>query len=179
MTAENRKEQYLHFMPSSLTDPLLVSGLEAMGFFEMPASIQYHGNYTGGLFDHSFAVASALVDLTKRLELQWQREESPYIVGMFHDLCKLDCYRLNGQPGEKKWEYRKDRSMPDHGALSIILAEGLIPLTEEEIVCIRWHMGAFEKDPAMWDYYGRAIERYPNVLYSHTADMIASRICGV
>lgn len=179
MTTENRKEQYLHFMPSSLTAPLLVSRLENMGFFEMPASIQYHGNHTGGLFDHSFAVASALVDLTKRLELRWQREESPYIVGIFHDLCKVDCYRLNGQPGEEKWEYRKDRSMPDHGALSAILAERLIPLTDEEIMCIRWHMGAFEKDPGMWDYYGRAIERYPNVLYSHTADMIASRICGV
>ena len=52
-------------------------------------------------------------------------------------------------------------------------------LTDEEIACIRWHMGAFEKDPKMWDYYSRAIEIYPNVLYTHTADMIASRIVGV
>lgn len=185
MTTENRKEQYLHFMPISLTDIPLVTWLENAGFFEMPASIKYHGNYTGGLFDHSFAVATALVDLTKRLELKWEREESPYIVGMFHDLCKTKCYCLETEAfvenylGEKHWKHRDDVLMPDHGALSVILAESIIRLTNEEIACIRWHMGAFEKDLKLWDYYGRAIEQYPNVLYSHTADMIASRICGV
>lgn len=40
-------------------------------------------------------------------------------------------------------------------------------------------MGAYEKDMKMWDYYGRAIEKYPNVLFTHTADMIASKILGV
>lgn len=180
MTTENRKEQYLHFMPISLTDIPLVTWLENAGFFEMPASVTYHGNYTGGLFDHSFAVATVLVDLTKRLELKWEREESPYVVGMFHDLCKTKCYGLeNGWLGEKRWKHRNDVLMPDHGALSVILAESIIRLTDEEIACIRWHMGAFEKDSKMWDYYGRSIEQYPNVLYSHTADMIASRICGV
>lgn len=39
--------------------------------------------------------------------------------------------------------------------------------------------GAYETDPKLWEYYGRAIEKYPNVLYTHTADMIASRIIGV
>lgn len=39
--------------------------------------------------------------------------------------------------------------------------------------------GAFETDPKMWKYYGRAIEEYPNVLYTHTADMFASRIAKV
>ena len=34
---------------------------------------------------------------------------------------------------------------------------------EEEIACIRWHMGAFEKDTNLWNYYGKAIEKYPNV----------------
>ena len=30
-----------------------------------------------------------------------------------------------------------------------------------------------------WNILGRAIEQYPNVLYTHTADMIASRIKGI
>lgn len=51
--------------------------------------------------------------------------------------------------------------------------------TDEEIACIRWHMGAYETDTKMWNYYGRAIETFPNVLYTHTADMIASKIRGV
>ena len=142
MTTENRKEQYLHFMPSSLTDIPLVTWLENAGFFEMPASVKYHGNYTGGLFDHSFAVATVLVDLTKRLELKWEREESPYVVGMFHDLCKTKRYGLeNGWLGKKRWKHRDDVLMPDHGALSVILAESIIRLTDEEIAGIRIQIG--------------------------------------
>ena len=45
----------------------------------------------------------------------------------------------------------------------------------EELSCIRWHMGAFD-DKENWNYYGAAIENYPNVLFTHTADMIAARI---
>ena len=59
------------------------------------------------------------------------------------------------------------------------MLQDLITLTFEEIVCIRWHMGAYETDTKMWDYYGKAIEKYPNVLFAHTADMIASRIKGI
>jgi hypothetical protein len=40
-------------------------------------------------------------------------------------------------------------------------------------------MGAYETDPKMWNYYGAAIEKYHNVLFTHTADMIASKILGV
>lgn len=40
-------------------------------------------------------------------------------------------------------------------------------------------MGAYERDTKMWEYYGRAIEKYPNVLFTHTADMIASKIIGI
>ena len=53
-----------------------------------------------------------------------------------------------------------------------------VPLTEEEMLCIRWHMGAFD-DKENWNSYGRAVTNFPNVLYTHTADMIAARILGV
>jgi hypothetical protein len=36
-------------------------------------------------------------------------------------------------------------------------------------------MGAFD-DKERWSYYNHAIKLYPNVLYTHTADMIASAI---
>lgn len=107
MTTDERMKQYMNFMPEMLTESTIISKLGEASFFEVPASIKYHG------------------------------------------------------------------------ALSVILAQRLISLTKEEIACIRWHMGAFEHDLTMWNYYGSAIEMYPNVLYSHTADMIASRIVGV
>ena len=59
------------------------------GFFIAPASTKYHGNYAGGLFDHSMNVAEVLADLTEKLSLHWERPESPWIIGFFHDLCKI------------------------------------------------------------------------------------------
>jgi len=53
-----------------------------------------------------------------------------------------------------------------------------VHLTEEEVLCIRWHMGAFD-EKENWNAYGKAIEKYPNVLWTHTADMVASKIEGV
>ena len=39
-------------------------------------------------------------------------------------------------------------------------------------------MGAYD-DKSNWDTLGKAIEKYPNVLYTHTADMAVSKIIGV
>lgn len=175
MTKEQRINAYFDFMPTH--DGAFIPKLNALGFFTAPASTKYHGAYEGGLFDHSLETAKALVDLTKKLGLKWQRDESPYIVGMFHDICKCDNYIYNEYTLE--WEYRPDIIIPGHGDKSVIMLQRFIDLTNEEIACIRWHMGAYEKDPKMWDYYGKAIEKYPNVLYTHTADMIASKIKGV
>ena len=42
-------------------------------------------------------------------------------------------------------------------------------------MCIRYHMGAFtEKEE--WRLYTRAVNQFPNVLWTHQADMIASHI---
>lgn len=51
-------------------------------------------------------------------------------------------------------------------------------LTEEEIMCIRYHMGAFT-DKSEWNDYTRAVRNYPNVLWTHQADMLASHVAGV
>lgn len=141
-------------------------------FFSQAASTKYHGNYPGGLFDHSYNVAQTLVRLTKDNDcVQWERPESPYIIGMFHDICKTDNY-LNGMDG---YEYNTDTLLKGHGDKSVMILAALLPLTEEEVMCIRYHMGAFT-DSGEWNYYTRAIHKYPNVLWSHHADMIAAHI---
>ena len=38
---------------------------------------------------------------------------------------------------------------------------------------------AYETDTKLWNYYGKAIEKYPNVLFTHTADMMSSKILDV
>lgn len=150
--------------------------LKAQGFFTAPASVHHHAAYSGGLFDHSYEVTHALLLLTEKLGLHWENPRSPYIVGMFHDLCKLDNYK---QTSDEAWEYNNATVLPGHGEKSVILAQRLFGnLTDEEILCIRWHMGAFD-NKENWNSYGRSVTMYPNVLYTHTADMIAARIVGV
>lgn len=174
MNKKERLNEYFKFMPPLNLDH---ETLDNMGFFEAPASIKYHGAYEGGLFYHSLEVAKELVNLTEKLGLEWERPESPYIVGMFHDLCKVDNYKRDIETG--KYIYNPDMILCGHGDKSVIMTMQYMNLTDEEIMCIRWHMGAYETDPKMWNYYGKAIEAYPNVLYTHTADMIASKIIGV
>jgi hypothetical protein len=178
LTQEERLKQFDDLMSREFSKAdmgMLKEFLFGLGFFDAPASTKYHGNYPGGLFDHSFQVTRALVLLTEKLSLHWERKESPCIVGMLHDLCKCDQYTLNP---DGTFDYCKNLPLCGHGDKSVILAQRFAPLTEEEALCIRWHMGAYD-DKEVWNNLGAAIEKYPNVLYTHTADMIASRVIGV
>lgn len=153
--------------------------LDQMGFFTAPASRKYHGAYEGGLFDHSLEVANVLVRLTEDLALTWGNFYSPRVIGMFHDLCKCDQYIPIIDPTDKSVTYaHNDKSvLKGHGEKSIMLLSRFMTLTEEEILCIRYHMGAYNVDE--WTQYDLAIRKCPNVLFTHTADMIASKISGV
>ena len=175
MNRDDRIRQYEKFMGEY--DYLDAEKLCKLGFFTDPASTKYHGAYEGGLFDHSLETAKALVELTSKLNLKWKRPDSPFIVGMFHDICKCDNYVKDFETD--KYIYDPDIIIPGHGDKSVIMLQKYIDLTDEEIACIRWHMGAYETDPKMWNYYDKAIRKYPNVLFTHTADMIASKIVGV
>lgn len=140
------------------------------GFKTAPASTKYHGAFEGGLYRHSCAVTSALVYMTEKLDLVWQRGESPRIVGMFHDLCKIDAYReLEGG-----FVHNEEVLIKGHGDKSVMLLSQFMTLTEEEMLCIRYHMGAYETDN--WKQFDLAIKEYPNVLFTHTADMSASKL---
>ncbi len=165
----------------------MLDWLVSKGFFTAPASTKYHGAHEGGLFQHSAAVMKSLVGLTESCHLEWQNERSPYIVGMFHDLCKIDQYRnasygltLDGQPlhNPREWEYNPHTLLKGHGEKSVMLLSQFYTLTEEEILCIRYHMGAFTPKEEWNDYTG-AIHAYPNVLWTHQADMLASHVAGI
>ena len=172
---------------TSLVSPEMLQTLTLGGFFDAPASTKYHGNYPGGLLAHSYSVAKFLVQLTEDNHLTWKSPRSPFIVGMFHDLCKIDQYR---HPASRliadgvtvmdsfKWEYNPDTLLKGHGDKSIMLLSQFYTLTEEEIMCIRYHMGAFT-DKSEWNDYTRAVRQYPNVLWTHQADMLASHVAGV
>lgn len=186
------QEVFLNFM--QINGKLIVSSqtldwLISQGFFVKPAAISHHGNHTGGLFEHSLAVAQVLVEMTQKFDIPWTRPESPHIVGMFHDLCKLDDYvdenasdiviMGSGSPISKnpKWIHNPTLLMGGHGDKSVMMLSQVMTLTEEEMLCIRFHMGAYVTSD--WDAFDRAIRKYQSVLFTHTADMYASKVQDV
>lgn len=161
--------------------PKLLNWLTEKHYFEYPAAKSNHGACYQGLVKHSEEVTKQLLKITNLLGIEWEREESPYLVGMLHDVCKLDDYEvfpINEEGTEIGIEYNKTSHYPGHGDKSLIMLLGLIDLTEEEKMCIRFHMGAFT-DSKEWKYYSAAVKKYPNVLWTHTADMIASQILDI
>ena len=183
MTDKERLDFMMATNLSEIVKEDFLKWLAENGFFTAPASTKYHGNYEGGLFDHSFMVMNLLVELSAANGLKWKRPASPFLVGMFHDLCKIDQYRIdNSTPytvGEPtRYEYNPNTMYKGHGDKSIILLSQFTTLTDEETACIRYHMGAFtEKEE--WRDYTRTVHAFPNVLWTHQADMLASHVVGI
>lgn len=183
MTDKERLDLMMATNLSEIVKEDFLKWLAENGFFTAPASTKYHGNYEGGLFDHSFMMMNLLVELSAANGLKWKRPASPFLVGMFHDLCKIDQYRIDnstpytvGEPA--RYEYNPNTMYKGHGDKSIILLSQFTTLTDEETACIRYHMGAFtEKEE--WRDYTRAVHAFPNVLWTHQADMLASHVVGI
>ncbi len=195
MTRDERIGKFVDLLDNKLVEQVIQAAykssfmqwLEDEGYFDAPASAHHHGRNKGDLFRHSLRVAEILADHTDKLGLEWLRPCSPWVVGLFHDLCKMDNYipydyERNGIQIEcdgfaKKWDYNREQLLNGHGEKSVMLLSQFAILTEEEILCIRYHMGGYETGER--EQFDRAIRKYPNVLYTHTADMLASKVCEI
>jgi len=165
---------YFNNLMGDIVSKDLRTFLTSSGFFTSPASAKYHGSFRGGLLIHSIEVVDKLLEMTSKMGLVWSREQSPYIIGMFHDLCKMDNY-ITSKDGQG-YSYNESKLLEGHGEKSVMLLSTFMTLTEEEMLCIRYHMGAYVKED--WKGYDLAIKKYPNVLWTHTADMYASKVVG-
>ena len=138
-----------------------------------PASTKYHGNRKHGLIRHSSSVARQLMRYEACGLAYWERPESPVIIGLLHDICKVGTYRESGgeytyNKGNEVWKGHATKSL---ALISTELFKGF-KLTEQEALCIRYHMGPYETEE--WNEYRKAIEAYPEVLFTHTADMYST-----
>lgn len=178
------KEHLLYFLKVNEVslDVFPFEWLCSTDFLIAPASTHWHGAYPGGLLAHSMNVAQTLIDLTKAgVTEPWERPESPIIIGLLHDAVKIGAYAKVFDQEQNKFRYvwnplRHDKEEGAvHAQKSLdILRSAPIELTNEERLCIRCHMGAYEVDE--WERFDAAIKTYPNVLWTHTADMIASKL---
>ena len=166
-------------------------------FFTAPASAGGHDGCEGGLVHHSNAVATLALELRKaivHLRPGMEKllpEQSVMLVSLLHDVCKVNTYTphegwaINEQGRiQRNYSYKKDISkLPfGHGEKSVILLlqQGL-QLDDEEILAIRWHMGAWELAPFSGDaiaQFNKSCKEHPLTLLLQCADMMAANYFG-
>ncbi len=160
----------------------VVAYLEKAGFFVAPASVNRHLSHDGGLLEHSLNVYRAALALRRQmLELRPELEprlpeESIAIATLLHDVCKANIYR-------KMTKYRKDdqgrwesydgydvdytRFPFGHGEKSVVMLLRLgLELTNDELLAIRWHMGA-------WDLSFQSYESKSNISAASDVPLVA------
>ena len=173
----------------------VIEDLEKDGFFEAPASSGHHLNIQGGLCQHSLNVCKAGLMIWEGLKtldpsgVNNVKRESVIIATLLHDVCKTDIYKRTVKKRKNKlgqWEdsegYRvsyKDFPM-GHGEKSVImlLCSGL-ELHDDEMLAIRWHMGAWGINMNSYEdqrNYDTARQKYPLCSIIQSADSLAAAI---
>lgn len=181
----NNKEQFLQECAIINRDGIqkLLLWLENSDFYYAPASTKYHGNYEGGLLEHSLNVYQALKELVE-LNHIGVSAESVAIVALFHDICKVNFYKegkrnVKDKDGHwvEKTVYEIDEKFPcgDHADKSVIILQQYIKLTPEEIFAIRAHMGAWDNASRGGSYFiDKIFEKSPLAVLLHLADVTAT-----
>lgn len=159
----------------------LLSWLEKSDFFTAPASTHFHGNYAGGLCQHSIDV----YQYAKRLLLLADRapsEESVAIACLFHDLCKVNLYKvekrnqkINGEWKEVPYYVADEKfHFGGHGSKSVFLAQTFMKLKTEEAAAINCHMGFSDGNPSTVRDVGSVYHQFPLAWIVHVADEAAT-----
>lgn len=191
------KEEFLELLRSTKRDGIedVITDIEELGFFTAPASAGNHLNVEGGLVLHSINTCKAALAIwegMKPLEPSLATEvkrDSIIIASLLHDVCKSDIYKRSVKKRKNalgQWEdcegYKvsyKDFPM-GHGEKSVILllCSGL-DLSDDEMLAIRWHMGAWGINMNSYEderCYDTARALYPLVSIIQTADGLAAAI---
>ncbi len=160
----------------------VVDYLEKAGFFVAPASVNRHLSHDGGLLEHSLnvyrtamALRRQMVELKPELELRLP-EESVAVATLLHDVCKSNIYRKitkYRKDEQGRWEqydgYDTDYSrFPfGHGEKSVVMLLRLgLELTNDELLAIRWHMGA-------WDLSFQSYESKSNISVASDVPLVS------
>ena len=184
------REEFLQIWQQHITRPgsqeLLDYLLHKSDFFTAPASTRFHGNYPGGLCEHSLHVYHCLTDyLSRERAKQLYRmgnytQETVAVVSLLHDICKVNCYKQstrNVKDKQGNWQqvpwYEFEDNLPyGHGEKSVYILSGFLRLSREEAFAIRYHMGFSGTEEAR--NVGKAFEMFPLAFALSTADMEAT-----
>lgn len=197
MDTKEDKQEFIDLLQSTKREGIdyVIEDLEKLGFFESPASAGHHLNEQGGLVKHSLntcKAALAVWNSMKELEPSLVGEvnkESVILASLLHDVCKSDIYVKSIKKRKNvlgQWEDAEGykltyKNFPmGHGEKSLVmlLCSGL-ELSDDEMLAIRWHMGAFGLNQNSLEEiknYDAAKTRYPLVTIVQVADNLAASI---
>ncbi len=175
------KDEFLKLLKSVDRDGMddLIAFIEKSDFFKAPASTRFHGNYEGGLLEHSMKVYEILKDKVQKSVLEIKvPEESLIIIALLHDICKVNYYKVDYRNAKNEfgeWEkvpyYTVEDTIPyGHGEKSVMMLTEYIKLTVDEKYAIRWHMG-FTEPKELYGTISSAYKKYPIALLMHEADL--------
>ena len=158
----------------------LIKFLESTDFFVAPASTRFHGNFEGGLVEHSLKVYEILSKKVKDSGLDYN-EETIITIALLHDICKANFYKIdyrNAKNEKGVWEkvpyYTVDDTIPyGHGEKSVMMITEYMKLLPEEKYAIRWHMG-FTEPKELYTTIGLAYSKYKIALLTFEADLEAT-----
>ena len=179
------KEEFLTLLRSTNREGIeeLISFMEdKTDFFKAPASTRFHGNYEGGLVEHSLQVYEILKHKVENCIVKMDvQEDTIILVALLHDICKANYYKIdyrNAKNAEGVWEkvpyYTVDDTIPyGHGEKSVMMITEYVKLTPEEKYAIRWHMG-FTEPKENYGTIGQAYKKYPLALLMNEADVEAT-----
>lgn len=178
------KEKFLELLKTVNREGIndLIEFIQKTDFFKAPASTRFHGDYEGGLVEHSLKVYEILKHKVEtNIESIKVSDESLIIIALLHDLCKANFYKVdyrNAKNALGVWEkvpyYTIDDTIPyGHGEKSVMMITEYMKLTPEEKYCIRWHMG-FTEPKEQYTTIGLAYKKYPLALLVHEADLEAT-----
>ena len=160
----------------------LIDFLDKTDFYKAPASTRYHGNFEGGLAQHSLKVYEIFKKKVKNSLIDIEVGEDTLVIpAILHDICKVNYYKVdyrNAKNERGEWEkvpyYTVDDTIPyGHGEKSVMMISEYIKLTAEEKYAIRWHMG-FTEPKEVYNTIGQAYKKYPIALLLYEADLEAT-----
>ncbi len=183
------KEEFISLLRSTNREGMedLIQFLEKTDFFKAPASTRFHGNFEGGLAEHSMKVYEILKNNVNNAIIDLNvSDDTLIIVALLHDICKANYYKTdyrNAKNSLGEWEkvpyYTIDDTIPyGHGEKSVMMISEYLKLTVEEKYAIRWHMG-FTEPKELYSTIGQAYKKYPLALFLHEADLEASYLFNV
>lgn len=187
----------------------LITYLESTDFYTAPASSRFHGDYAGGLLEHSLNVYRCLC--AKRRNPIWARfigetpMESLALAALLHDVCKANFYAVDYRNqktydeakvaaaagwqvksdanGKFIWEtvpfYKFDEKFPFGHGDKSVYLINKYITLTDEEAVAIRFHMGAYESKEIWNSLGNAFEKFPLALALHEADMEATHLLEV